>query len=207
VPYERGAEPERLATRAWGMSGPVRIQEQNRDRSCGNRNSSAYEPYETVRAHRARNVVEPCQRSVASSASASVMRRRMATAQAPSVPKSRAPMPIKYASRFLREAKAAYLDGMRLNLPGCLIAHAPWKTQPHWWNTPCKKPKQLALSARPTMPRCGLSTNPAANSVEMQREMPAILRKRASRCVVIRDSRTQTSSSSDMDCGRKYQIK
>ena len=25
-----GAEPERLATRAWGMSGPVRIQEQNR---------------------------------------------------------------------------------------------------------------------------------------------------------------------------------
>ena len=24
------AEPERLATRAWGMSGPVRIQEQNR---------------------------------------------------------------------------------------------------------------------------------------------------------------------------------
>ena len=25
-----GAEPERLATKAWGMSGPVRIQEQNR---------------------------------------------------------------------------------------------------------------------------------------------------------------------------------
>ena len=24
------AEPERLATKAWGMSGPVRIQEQNR---------------------------------------------------------------------------------------------------------------------------------------------------------------------------------
>ena len=28
-----GAEPERLATRAWGMSGPVRIQEQNRTES------------------------------------------------------------------------------------------------------------------------------------------------------------------------------
>ena len=30
-----GAEPERLATRAWGMSGPVRIQEQNRTALSG----------------------------------------------------------------------------------------------------------------------------------------------------------------------------
>jgi len=29
-----GPEPERLATRAWGMSGPVRIQEQNRKGSA-----------------------------------------------------------------------------------------------------------------------------------------------------------------------------
>ena len=28
-----GAEPERLATRAWGMSGPVRIQEQNTEQN------------------------------------------------------------------------------------------------------------------------------------------------------------------------------
>ena len=131
----------------------------------------------------------------ATSASAIAMFRDAATMQADKTPKTSETPPIAQCSASLYAAKAEYLAGIFAKAPGFLIAHAPWKTQPHWWKQPCRKPKSDAFAIRPRSPRCGSAHKADAATVTPPSERPAIRRARASTSVVMRLLRTHASAS------------
>ena len=123
------------------------------------------------------------------------MWRKAATRQADKTPKTSETPPIAQCSASLYAANAWYLAGIFAKAPGFLIAHAPWKTQPHWWKQPCKNPNSDAFAIRPSSPRCGSAQKAEAATVTPPSERPAIRRARASTSVVILLLRTHASAS------------